>query len=468
MPSEKEQIDFKKILIFKSGTFNNIKTTPEHLADIVRFFEDHQNIYADLKLDHIEDKKERDDLYPLFKNFPYSLGKIKDLETAKNNTELYGDYINVLKPIKNAIDDKLLTTHSAEIYYNVTSKTTGKKYKAVLAAVALLPAGKLPALMEVFKPYMYELQQTEAADNPFMSGFEWESKEVCQLIIEEYQESQEIFSFMTKENYEKQMKLYAECGMKTKKYEEYEKMTDTEKMAYENMMKEKYQEYMKSKKKFELEDITMSNQAQAESKKDDSTPSKQNYSIADLADQIESLRKEKQAYAAAINELKTSAQKEAEFYKAEFEKLNTEKKRERVNNFVSGLIKSENPKLLPAQKDLAVYALMSANENVKVNYSFGDSEVSKSNYDLIVDLLSALPEIQQVYSQKSVVENNNGEKAGFESFSLFYKNIDAEAAELTHKKVVKYAQEHNLNIAPGCPEQMDNYAMAKDAVEIFA
>jgi len=183
--AEKEQTDFKRVLLFKAGKFNGVTTTPEDLRSMVAFSKEHENILPDLKIDHSDDKENRDSKFKVFENFPFSLGKITNLEYNEAEQALYGDYVNVFEPVKNALDDKLLTTHSAEIYYNMTSKKTGKKYPAVLTAVAILPAGKPPALMEVFQPYMYELENYQNELSAF-ADFEYQDKAFYQVGITDF------------------------------------------------------------------------------------------------------------------------------------------------------------------------------------------------------------------------------------------------------------------------------------------
>lgn len=183
--AEKPQTDFKRVLLFKAGKFNGVTTTPEDLRSMVAFSKEHENILPDLKIDHIDDKENRDSKFKVFENFPFSLGKITNLEYNEAEQALYGDYVNVFEPVKNALDDKLLTTHSAEIYYNVASKKTGKKYPAVLTAVAILPAGKPPALMEVFQPYMYELENYQGELSTF-ADFEYQDKAFYQVGITDF------------------------------------------------------------------------------------------------------------------------------------------------------------------------------------------------------------------------------------------------------------------------------------------
>lgn len=183
--AEKEQTDFKRVLLFKAGKFNGVTTTPEDLRSMVAFSKEHENILPDLKIDHIDDKENRDSKFKVFENFPFSLGKITNLEYNEAEQALYGDYVNVFEPVKNALDDKLLTTHSAEIYYNVASKKTGKKYPAVLTAVAILPAGKPPALMEVFQPYMYELENYQNELSAF-ADFEYQDKAFYQVGVTDF------------------------------------------------------------------------------------------------------------------------------------------------------------------------------------------------------------------------------------------------------------------------------------------
>ena len=363
---KKENIDFEQIMLFKAGTFNNVETTEEHLNDMVAFAQDHPNIYADLKMDHIDDKEKRDTKFKVFENFPYSLGKIKNL--AVKAGKLFGDYINVFEPVKNSLKDKLITTHSAEIYYNVTSKKTGKKYKAVLGAVALLPAGKLPALMEVFEPYMYELGFNS-------SDFIFDKKVLCEFSERE--------NFMNKEQYEKMVMAY---GGKKKSFEEFEAMPEDEKDGYLKSMKDmidEKKEMMQEKKEKQKGVFAM----------------EQEKMTADLQAVIE----RNQELERRLNSLAEVESKRTELLEAKLQEYERKIKSERVEKVLFSLIRSEQPKLLPAHEIKAKALLMSADDNKKVNYSIDGNNIEKSFFELAVDLLESLPEIKQSYSEKSIV-----------------------------------------------------------------
>jgi len=474
--ASQEKVDFTNILLFKSGTFNNIKSDPEHLEGMVNFQNDHPLIYADLKLDHIDDKKTRDETYPVFKNFPFTLGRVKKLKTKDNNTELYGDYINVFEPVKAALDDKLFTTHSAEIYYNVTSKETKKKYPAVLGAVSILPAGKFPALMEVFKPYMYDLGDSENDESilsfnqdSFLKDFEYEKKIVCNL---DFNFSKE-FEKMPKEQYQQKMKKYMDENMKCKSYDDYMKMDEAGRKDYEAFMEDKYKEMMgdKRKKKFEAEGFGLV----PGSDSDISTPPKAEvFSMEALTTAIKnagvSTDKENAALK-QISDLVTDSNKKAFARVSTLENqllnITNNEKKLNVSNFVDTLIDSETPQLLPKHKEKAIYALMSCDSTQKVNYNLEGKDIEKTSFELLKELLSDLPKIQQKFSITSFVTNKDGnpvEKSEFSvCFSKEYFSQPVADQEAIHKDIVKQAQVSEFDISQSCESRIENYAMAMEA-----
>lgn len=418
---ENESADFEKVHLFNAGTFNGISNKPEHLRSMVEFAKDHPNIYADLKLDHIDDKKSRDTKFKIFENFPYVLATIKNLSVNADGTKLFGDYVKVFEPVKNALKDKLLRTHSAEIFYNVTSRKTGKKYPAVLGAVAILPAGKMPALMEVFKPYMYRL-------NGISDAITFENKLVCNFEKENYS--------MSEQDYEIKMKKYRDKGMTCKSFSEFMKMDEEGKTKYMDMMEDEYQNKMKSENEKKEGLMPAKNEASAEVTKGE-------FSLDQIKAEMDAIREMKANYESAISEMKDQFKKDAEHYKAEYEALQTARKQDQVNAFVDGLIKSETPKLLPAQREKAVFALMSLDNSKKVNYSIDGKEVEKSSFELVSELLKSLPEIKQVYSEKPVVKGD-GELAVYENELIAGEDVDAALADKKVKQ--KYSDKDFENM----------------------
>lgn len=365
---DKPKLGFKRVLLFKAGTFNGVKTTPENLKDMVAFALEHENILPDLKLDHIDDKDKRDNKFKIFENFPFSLGKITNLEYNEVEESLYGDYINVFEPVRNALDDKLLTTHSAEIYYNVVSKKTGKKYSAMLAAVAILPAGKPPALMEVFSPYMYELEQSQDNGLTDFSGFEYENKSIYS-----------IGGSMNKQDYEAKMDGFG-CK-KRMSFESFAKLTDEEKQEYLETMKDKFKKGDKMEGK-------------------EKEPAVAKFSFDDILEKNSELEKK-------LNSLLESESRRSEALESRIADYERKARSERVEKIMYSLTNTDSPKLLPAMADKARLLLNNADDSKKVNYSFDGQSLEKSVFELAVDLLESLPENKQVFSNNSIVANQD-------------------------------------------------------------
>ena len=195
-----ETTDFKRIKLLSVGDYKNdkngkptIKVTEKVLTGMVEAYKDlENNTLPDIIFDHTDTKADRDKEFTvidpegkekqLFGRMPYVIGKIKNL--IKVGNDLYGDFINVFKPIKNALDDKLLTSLSAEFFLDIKSNATGKTYPGVLTGVAILPGAKWPELFDKFKPYMFGLEDVNNYPEPIrfsLSDIESENKVICKL-----------------------------------------------------------------------------------------------------------------------------------------------------------------------------------------------------------------------------------------------------------------------------------------------
>jgi hypothetical protein len=456
--AEKNKTDFKRVLLFKAGEFNGVKTTPQDLQDMVAFSKEHENIMPDLKIDHVDSKDKRDSRFKVFENFPFSLGKITNLEYDEDEKALYGDYINVFEPVKNALDDKLLTTHSAEIYYNVSSKKTGKKYKAVLTAVAILPAGKPPALMEVFEPYMYDLQAGQ--DVGLTSFDEFDYQEACLYQITDYPtkgEDQKISLYNTSypifdpdyakdrgEGYMKDLinqekkkykfslegkmdqKMYEAkmqdfgCGKKGMAYGAFMDLPEEEQAKYLSMMQEMFKgkgEKMDGEK--EPQEVEV------------------NFSFNEVARKSEELEKK-------LNSLMQAESKRAEALEARIAEYEKKAKSERVEKILFNLSGADSVKLLPAVVDKARMLLMSADDSKKVSYSVDGAQVEKSVFDLATDLLNSLPDSKQVFSAKSIVASQDDVQV----FDNEIKDGLSVDSVLASKKIAKkYSSENLANLS---------------------
>lgn len=387
---ESDKADFPGIHIFSSGTYNDKENPESYLASMVDFMQDHDNYAADLKIDHIDNKDDRDKKYQVFKNFPYSLGKIKNLETKEDSKKLFGDYIKVFEPIKKALNDKLLTTHSAEIYYNVTSKKTGKKYPAVLGAVALLPAGKMPALWSEFDPYMYE---------------------------EENQNVKEFFTYEVKKNW-----------------------SLDQQQINNNISEEATMPEIKNETGNDL-------------------------TLAEMQIELDELKAFNLAAKSTMEAIKTE---KAEL-KANYAAIELERKTSSVASFIDGLIESDQPKLLPAQREKAIYMLNAASQE-KVNFSLDGVESESSMYELTRDFINSLPAITKEFLEKSIVagdgvvvnnESSENESNDFSAFALDFVNSDNSD---THKTILEKAKEMELDLVG--ENKLENYAMSMEAVRL--
>lgn len=160
-------VDINNVEIFKEGTFNNKKYTKQDLEEAVKLYNDSKDNFVPLlKITHDEQQQTDNNKFREHFKIPFRVGNVENLRLEGNS--LIGDFKNVLKPIANAIKNKLLYSHSAEFYPNVEFK--GKKYSKFLYGVALLGAD-VPALFEAFKPYMYNFSDNQETENNTNDSF---------------------------------------------------------------------------------------------------------------------------------------------------------------------------------------------------------------------------------------------------------------------------------------------------------
>jgi hypothetical protein len=238
----------------------------------------------------------------------------------------------------------------------------------MLAAVAILPAGKPPALMEVFSPYMYELEQSQDNGLTDFSGFEYENKSIYS-----------IGGSMNKQDYEAKMDGFG-CK-KRMSFESFAKLTDEEKQEYLETMKDKFKKGDKMDGK-------------------EKEPVAAKFSFDDILEKNSELEKK-------LNSLLESESRRAEALESRIADYERKARAERVEKIMYSLTNTDVPKLLPAMADKARLLLNNADDSKKVNYSFDGQNLEKSVFELAVDLLESLPENKQVFSNDSIVANQD-------------------------------------------------------------
>lgn len=272
-------VDFKKIKLLSIGDYKNdkngnptIKVTEKVLDGMVQSFNDlKDNTLPDLIIDHKDTKDERDKAFTVpdkdnkpvkvFGRLPFSVGKITNLQRLGDS--LYGDFINVFEPIKNAMKDKLLTSLSSEFFLDIKSNVTDKVYDGVLTAVAILPGGTWAELFDKFKPYMFNLDELKESIKFNLDSFNTENKIIFNLQNLQTKESE-----MTKEEYQKKVQKFMDKKMKCANYEQFMAMNEGEQKEYMSMMEDKYNKFSlaglgelevpnveNEKQKFSMEDL---------------------------------------------------------------------------------------------------------------------------------------------------------------------------------------------------------------------
>lgn len=398
------KIDYKGVMLFSKGIYNNRETSDRALKDNVQFYKDFE-VLPDLKLTHETTKEDRDKKYDWFKNCPFSVGKITNQKVE--NGCLSGDYANVFEEIKPWLDKKFLPSHSAEIYYNVKSKTTGKTYKAVVTSIALLPAGELPALYEVFKPYMItdenkvnngdalEAEQKVLSERSTFtlnnSEFEYESKQIY------YFSQEENSAMLTEKLYNHMVSKYSVAGLTVHSFEVFSKMVDGDQEKYIDGMEE-------------------------EMKKKDCSADKSNNSLTvpdnnkDLKDQISKL--EKTVYS-MVKEQNESDKKKFALLESTVTELKSGAKEKEAAAFVEKYSKGETPSLPIGLEGCAKALLMSMSDEKKVNFSISEGSKDTDQEALLKHFISALPKVaskttKEIYKTKAGLEINEAIRAEYE------------------------------------------------------
>lgn len=417
--------DFTHIKIFGTGTWKGKKVTLEMLKDAVQCQEDFKNhALPDLKFDHAQDKEIRDKKFPCFENYPFSLGKLDNFSLEEDF--IFTDYFHVLPEVKRLIEEKQITTHSAEVYYNVEFPN-GKKYSMVITAVALLPAGTFPELVTKFEPYMYQLDTNE-----FLKDCKYESKAV------------HTFNFSISKEEKTKMdlkKLYALAKARADK-SGVACMSLDEFASSDEMAQLKYLEELENKL------------AQSMGEGSQSDMSKEVYSLAmkKVTDEVQSL-KNVIATLTDVNKLTQQSHSlvtEAEKLKDEKVKsledqvraLANHNKKADVTKFVYSLSRVDNPKLTSEKAEkLAIEILMGADDSEKVNYSL-DNKTIKSQKGLIEEFLLSLHS-GKVHTTKEVFELD-GVKVTDEVREEYEDGVTDEEIALD-KKVNDFATANNIS-----------------------
>lgn len=423
---------FKKhVKLFSEGFFNKRKYTREELEDAVK-----AQIYLkefalpDLKISHAESKEKRDELYPILKNLPFTVGKIDNFSLEKENKKavLFGDYINVFEPIKNMINDNLLTTHSAELYTDV-ELMNGNKYKIVITAISFVPAGELPALFEVFTPYMYSLDKSNESDlnkesedseqkqqKDLFKNFTYKTKEIFY-----FTEPQEV-SDMNKTRFEKLAKKYtAKTGKACMSFEDWQATEEVSREAFLDLLYDSV----------DGEDPEMAQPTEQEK------PSVINNTV-DVSKKIVDL--EKQFFALAQKNVNRDNErlKVLEDVVKDFKK---KEKEEKVLTFIKEISDPSSPKIPKKMEEMVKTLLMSTDSDKKINFSF-DDKTEFSQEELVKALLTSLPVIN-AKTTKEVFESD-----GIKIDDLVrgeYEEGVSDEQILQDKKIKKFALDKNIS-----------------------
>lgn len=423
-------MDFKHIKIFQTGEYKGINHTLKHLQDAVLAQQDFKDKFLPgLKITHEDTKTERDEKYKAFANLPFVLGSADNF-TLEDNT-LFCDFIEIFPALKQALNDKLLRTHSVEAYYNIRFKESNKTYKMMITAVSFLPVGELPALAEVFKPCMYnldnnntdmennqELQPVTVQLNNFnIDDFSFEKKLIYKIGEKK----------MDKLVYENMVKPFAAKGVQCMGYDEFIAMTPEQQATYIAEIAAKLESILNAVKSEEGSEM-----------------SKESFSlkaVENLFNKMLDANLTASKFSQKINDVTNQQIKANETLEKNYEALITKMKRDEVTAFVHKFSKSATPSLPIASEDMAIELLMAASDDTKTNFSVNNNKLGLET--LVKNFISSLPVIESK-TTREVFKTNDGIVINDAIRSQYLPDETDEDIALD-LKVQKYSLEKNVS-----------------------
>lgn len=432
-------VDFKKIKLLSIGDYKNdkngnptIKVTEKVLDGMVQAFNDlKDNTLPDLIIDHKDTKDERDKAFTVpdkdnkpvkvFGRLPFSVGKITNLQRLGDS--LYGDFINVFEPIKNAMKDKLLTSLSSEFFLDIKSNVTDKVYDGVLTAVAILPGGTWAELFDKFKPYMFSLDNIK---HPIFR-FSLDSFETDNKIIFNSQNLQTKETKMSKEEYQKKIQKFMDKKMKCANYEQFLAMNEGEQKEYMSMMEDKYN-------KFSLAGL-------GELEVDNKENEKQKFSMEDLMKKFESLDSEnkelKQNLFSLVNKTDKKLDEENNLLRQQIQEIKSQEKRKEVIKFVNDkLIESNKFDVADREKLENGLTAIATASNQAIKFSVSGQEVATDAFSFVAEMLEKAA-VKNTFSHSPIVAH--GENGLTVTRQEIEKSNGASVDELLQDKKIRFA-----------------------------
>ncbi len=432
-------VDFKKIKLLSIGDYKNdkngnptIKVTEKVLDGMVQAFNDlKDNTLPDLIIDHKDTKDERDKAFTVpdkdnkpvkvFGRLPFSVGKITNLQRLGDS--LYGDFINVFEPIKNAMKDKLLTSLSSEFFLDIKSNVTDKIYDGVLTAVAILPGGTWAELFDKFEPYMFSLDNIKHPVFRFsLDSFETDNK-----IIFNSQNLQTKETEMSKEEYQKKIQKFMDKKMKCANYEQFLAMNEDEQKEYMSMMEDKYN-------KFSLAGL-------GELEVDNKENEKQKFSMEDLMKKFESLDSEnkelKQNLFSLVNKTDKKLDEENNLLRQQIQEIKSQEKRKEVIKFVNDkLIELNKFDVADREKLENGLTAIATASNQAIKFSVSGQEVATDAFSFVAEMLEKAA-AKNTFSHSPIVAH--GENGLTVTRQEIEKSNGASVDELLQDKKIRFA-----------------------------
>lgn len=429
-------MDFKHIKIFNTGNFNGINHTLEHLQDAVQAQQDFKDKFLPgLKFTHEDTKSLRDEKYKALANLPFILGSTDNFTLEGNS--IFCDFIEIFPAIEKALQDKLIKTHSVEAYYNIKFKESNKTYKMMITAVSFLPVKEIPALVEVFKPYMYNLDSnnTDMENNENLQPVTVQLKD---FNIDDFSyEKKLIYKIgekrtMDKLVYENMMKPFQAKGVQCMGYDEFIAMTPEQQAAYVAEIASKLEEILNAVKNEEGSEMAKANFKTLT--KNDVVEIVKGF----VGNQNEIIDSTKELF-----KIKANSDSQVLELQKLVKELKDNDKRKDVTAFVYKFSKSATPSLPIANEDMAIEMLMAASDDTKTNFSVNNNKLGLET--LVKNFISSLPVIESK-TTREVFKTNDGLEVN-EAFRAKYSydaDVTKEQIE-ADQKVRKYMEDKQVS-----------------------
>jgi hypothetical protein len=299
----------------------------------------------------------------------------------------------------------------------------------MVTAISFLPVKELPALVEVFEPYMYKLNEPE--NNQELQPITVKLKD---FNIDDFSyEKKLIYKIgekrtMDKTVYENMMKPFAAKGVQCMGYDEFMAMTPEQQAAYVAEIAAKLEEVLNAVKSEEGGEMAKASFSLTAN------------DVKILKDIVDNQNKNVDA-TKELFKIKSNSDNQVIELQKLVKELKDNDKRKEVTAFVHKFSKSDKPSLPIANEEMAIEMLMAVSDSQKTNFSVDNNQLGLEA--LVRNFISSLPVIESK-TTKEVFKTADGIVVNDEVRKQYLPDeTDADIA--LDLKVQKYSLEKNVS-----------------------